>query len=75
MTPVVPPSQRERQVMQYLLSTQWQLARRLPVPVGDRMIKTLQTKSWLELRKGEKGPEIRITATGLDALRMPLRSV
>ena len=67
------PTHRERQVLDYLRgSPTWIPIRRLRVPLGDRMSRTLQTKDWMELRQATDGPEIKITRAGLDAVRKPL---
>ncbi len=57
----------ERQVLNYLRSGAWMVLNKLPVPAGERLVKAMEAKGWIELRG--RGTEVRITATGDAAVR------
>jgi hypothetical protein len=58
---------RQRQVLDHLRFGDWKLRDRLPVPLGARMLERLLELGWVEVR----AREIRITESGLEALKHP----
>ena len=71
MTSVL-PRHGARQVMQYLRSGEWKSLRQIPVPVSETIIAGMVSKGWVERRMSAGQLEIKLTQTGLDALRAPI---
>jgi hypothetical protein len=44
---------------------------RLPVPVGERILRTLVKKAWIEISESGECREIKLTVSGIDAVRAP----
>jgi hypothetical protein len=65
-------SHRERQIMEYLRSGEWKLLRHLPVAAGQRLLKTMLGKGWIEQRGEGPACEIKITDAGSKAVRAPI---
>ena len=68
--PVVNMSQRT--IMQHLSLTDCKPASHLPVPVGETALDRMQKLGWIERRGTEPRTEIRLTQSGLEAMRAPL---
>jgi hypothetical protein len=66
------PKMRDRRIMQYLESGEWKWLWRLEVPVGERQLSRLIGLGWIERRELIGRRQIRITPTGLAALKAPL---
>jgi hypothetical protein len=56
---------RQRAVMQHLSLTDWKLAYRLPIPVGEEMLTRLADHGWIEMRGEKHQTEVRLTEAGL----------
>jgi hypothetical protein len=67
------PDMRQRTVMQNLSSAEWRPISRLPVAAGPVMLKGIQRMGWIELRGMNTRREIRLTESGLEAMRAVLR--
>jgi hypothetical protein len=59
----------QRAVMQHLSSTEWRLAKRLPVPAGDMMLGRLVLQGWIDMRGEDHLVEVKLTEAGLQKLR------
>lgn len=59
----------QRAVMQYLSLADWKSVSRLPVRVGPRMLARIHDLGWIELRGMKPRTEIRLTPSGLKAMR------
>ena len=62
----------QRAIMQCLSLTEWRLAARLPVPAGAVTLDRMHSRSWIELRGTKAQIEIRLTRSGLEAMRVPV---
>jgi hypothetical protein len=45
---------------------------RLPAPVGERILRTLIKKAWIEIRESGECREIKLTVSDIDAAQSPL---
>ena len=59
----------QRAVLQYLSLTDWKLAYRLPIPVGEEMLSRLAQLGWIETRGEKHHTEVRLTEAGFKAMR------
>jgi len=62
----------QRQVLDCLRSGDWEIVTKLPVAASPRALKRLTDYGWIERRGGGPRSEIKLTATGLAALRTPV---
>ena len=62
----------QRQLMQYLRSSNWVLLSALPVPASQRTLNLLAENGWIERRGGGPRSEIKLTPAGLLALQQPI---
>jgi hypothetical protein len=62
----------QRQLMQYLRAGDWVSVSKLPVSVGQGTINRIVDNGWIELRGGGPRSEIKLTPSGLEALRTPI---
>jgi hypothetical protein len=59
-----------RQVMQRLRTDEWRTVASLGGSVGEGTLNTMVRNGWIE----RNGNEVRLTQTGLEALRAPVRN-
>ena len=55
--------------MQYLSLDDWKVAARLPIPAGELMLSRLRNCGWIEIRGEKQHMAIKLTPTGLKAMR------
>jgi hypothetical protein len=59
----------QRQVLQRLRTDQWRSLVQLNVSAGDTLLASLVRNGWMERRGEHPTIELKVTPTGLDALR------
>jgi hypothetical protein len=63
------PNMSQRAVLQVLTLEQWKIVAHLPIPVGEVSLRRLRQYAWVETRGEKHETEIRLTQTGLNAMR------
>lgn len=65
------PNMSQRALLQHLSLTEWKLANRLPIPVGELMLSRLVLNEWIEMRgEGHRTVVlVRLTKAGLKAMQ------
>ena len=63
----------QRQLMQYLRSSDWKVVAKLPIVASEHVLKQLTDYGWIERRGDGAQTEIKLTAVGLSALQAPIR--
>jgi hypothetical protein len=64
-----PANMSQRAIMQNLSLTDWKAVSHLPVPAGPAMLNRISGLGWIERRGMKPRTEIRLTASGLEAMR------
>jgi hypothetical protein len=67
-----PVNMSQRVIMQYLSLDEWKIVSRLPVPAGQVMLDRMHAFGWIERRGSKSLAEIRLTLSGLEAMRAQL---
>jgi hypothetical protein len=67
--PIPTVNMSQRAVMQYLSLAEWKAVSQLPVPAGPAMLDRINGLGWIERRGMKPRTEIRLTASGLKAMR------
>ena len=63
------PNMLQRSVLHCLSLTEWKVASRLPVKVGEIALTAMAQNGWIELRGEKHNTETRLTTAGEKALR------
>jgi hypothetical protein len=64
-----PVNMSQRAVMQCLSLVEWKAVSQMPVPAGPAMLDRISDLGWIERRGMKPRTEIRLTASGLEAMR------
>jgi hypothetical protein len=63
------PNMAQRAVMQYLSLDDWKIAARLPIPAGELLLNRIRSYGWVEIQGEKHHTAIRLTPSGLHAIR------
>jgi hypothetical protein len=62
----------QRAVLQCLSLTEWKIAQRLPIPVGELMLSRLALTGWIEVRGDKNNTEVGLIKAGLKKMQSPI---
>ena len=66
------PNMRQRTVLQHLGLADWRMVDRLPVSAGEMTLSRLLNHGWIESRGEKQRAAVRLTPSGLKAMRSPI---
>jgi hypothetical protein len=67
------PNMSQRAVMQYLSLDDWKIVAHLPIPAGEMMLNRIRGYGWIESRREKQHTALRLTPTGLKAMRSVIK--
>jgi|GraSoiStandDraft_30_1057271.scaffolds.fasta_scaffold625941_1 hypothetical protein len=67
------PNMSQRAVMQVLSVEDWKIVALLPIPVGEILLKRIHEYGWVEIRGEKYQTAIKLTQSGLAAMRSVLK--